>query len=64
MAAAESKSDIELTKDTPYPALTGELCGVCCEDLRENWPCYNSTTLYQHDFSIAAAIHKADTHVY
>ena len=32
MAAAEHKSDIELTKGTPYLALTGELCGVCCED--------------------------------
>ena len=26
----------------------GELWGVsgCCEDLGENWPCYNGTTLY------------------
>ena len=26
--------------------LTGELWGVCCEDLRENWPCYNGTGVY------------------
>ena len=27
-------------------ALMGKLCGVFCEDLGENWPCYNGTTLY------------------
>ena len=30
MTAAENKSQFELTKDTPYLALTGELWGVCC----------------------------------
>ena len=33
-------------KDTPYLALTGELRGVFCEYLWENWPRYNSTALY------------------
>ena len=33
-------------KDTPYLALTGELWGVFCEYLRENWPRYNGTALY------------------
>ena len=46
MAAAEHKSDIELTKDTPYVAFTSELWGVCWEDLGENWPHYNGTALY------------------
>ena len=46
MTAAQHKADIELTKDTPYLALTGELLGVCCEDFGENWPCYNGTALY------------------
>ena len=46
MTAEEHKSDYELTKDTPYPTLTGELWGVCCEDMGENWSCYNGTTLY------------------
>ena len=47
MAAAEHKSDTELTKDTPYLALMGELWSVCFEDLGENWQRYNSTALYK-----------------
>ena len=46
MAAAEHKSDFELTKDTSYLALMGELWGVCCEDSGENWSHYNGTALY------------------
>ena len=46
MAAAERKSDFKHTPDTPYLALTGELWGVYCEDLGENWPRYNGTELY------------------
>ena len=34
------------TKDTPYLALTGNIWGVFCKDLGENWPRYNSTALY------------------
>ena len=30
ITAAEHESDLELTTDTPYLALTGELWGVCC----------------------------------
>ena len=43
---AECKSNIKLIKDTPYLTLTGELWGVFCEDIEENWPCYNGTTLF------------------
>ena len=46
MTMAERKSNIRLTKDTPYLALMGELCGVFCEKLGENWPRYNGTALY------------------
>ena len=42
----ESESDIKITTDIPYLALTGELYGVCCEDFGENQPHYNSTTVY------------------
>ena len=35
MAPTEHKWDIELTKDTPYLALTGEIWGACCEHLGE-----------------------------
>ena len=40
------KSEFILTKDTPYPALTGEIWVVYCEDFWENWSCYKGTTLY------------------
>ena len=46
ITVAESQSDIRITTDTPYLALTGELWGVYCEDLGENWPRYNGTALY------------------
>ena len=37
MIAVEHKIDIKHKTDTPYLALTGELWGVCCENLGENW---------------------------
>ena len=43
---AEHKSEFEFTAGSPYLALTGELWGVCCEELGENWPRYNGTALY------------------
>ena len=46
ITVAESESDIKITTVTPYLALTGELCGVYCEDFGENWPRYNGTALY------------------
>ena len=42
----ERESDIRITTDTPYLALTGELWGVFCEDFGENWPRYNGIALY------------------
>ena len=44
MTAAERELDLKHTADTPYLALTGELCSVCCEDFGEK--CYNGTALY------------------
>ena len=44
MTMAERKSNIRLTKNTPYLALTSELCDVFCEDFGENRPRYNGTT--------------------
>ena len=46
MTVAESESDFRITTDFPYLAFTGELWGVYGEDLRENWPRYNGTALY------------------
>ena len=43
---AEYQSDAGFTNDTPYLALTGELWGIFCEYLWENWLCYSGTALY------------------
>ena len=42
----ECKSYFNLTTDTPYLALLGELWDVYFEDLGENWLCFNGTALY------------------
>ena len=47
---AEYQSDAEFTKYTPYLTLTGELWGVFCGFLSENWPRYNGTALYMAIF--------------
>ena len=53
MVVAEHKSELKLTKDTPYLALKSELWGVYCEDLGKDWPRYNDTPLYfTNDFSL------------
>ena len=36
----------ELTKDTPYLALSGELWSVFCEYFNRNWSCYKGFLLY------------------
>ena len=46
MTTAKHKSDIELTKDTPHLALTGELRGVSCKDWEEKLRLYNGTALH------------------
>ena len=43
MTVAERRSNFNLTIDTPYLTLTGELWGVCCERLEK----YNGTILWQ-----------------
>ena len=43
---AEYQSDAGSTKDTPYLALMGELCGIFCEYFLENLPRYNGAALY------------------
>ena len=55
---AEHQSYAGSTKNTPYLALTGNLWGVFCEYLRENWSCYNSTTLYSSELSNYCDISK------
>ena len=47
MAAAEYKSDLKLTNDTPYLTLTGELWGVCCDDLY-----LKGTALYKLEYFV------------
>ena len=43
MTEAKLEPEVILTKDNPNLTLTGELS---CEDLGENRPRYNGTTLY------------------
>ena len=38
----------ELTKDTPYLALSGELWSVFYEYFNRNWSCYKGFLLYKH----------------
>ena len=38
----------ELTKDTPYLALSGELWSVFYEYFNKNWPCYKGFLLYMN----------------
>ena len=52
---AEYKSEFEPTKDTPYLALTGKLCGVFCENFGENWLCYNGTAVLSNHYHFAPA---------
>ena len=40
----------ELTKDTPYLALSGELWSVFYEYLNRNRSCYKGFLLYDHGF--------------
>ena len=40
----------ELTKDTPYLALSGELWSVFYEYFNRNWPCYKGFLLYMDVF--------------
>ena len=54
---AKYKSEFEHTKHTPYLALTGELCGVFCEDFGGDPPRYNGTALYC--YSVLTASHTS-----
>ena len=40
----------ELTKDTPYLALSGELWSVFYEYFNRNWPCYKGFLLYHYNY--------------
>ena len=52
---AESESDFRITRETWYLALTGELWGVYCGDLGDNWLRYNSATLYGSSLPMASS---------
>ena len=52
----------ELTKDTPYLALSGELWSVFYEYFNRNWSCYKGFLLYwnkeQHTYEILFSSEK------
>ena len=46
ITVAAVEHDLVLSKDTPYLALTGELCGFYCKDCGKKLPCFYGTALY------------------
>ena len=46
MISLHNMLPFELTKDTPYLALSGELWSVFYEYLNRNWSCYKGFLLY------------------
>ena len=48
----------ELTKDTPYLALSGELWSVFYEYFNKNWPCYKGFLLYVAWFKVPWASYQ------
>ena len=46
MIATERKSDLDLTTDTPYLAITDQLWGAYYGNSEANWTRYNGTALY------------------
>ena len=51
LISLHSMLPFELTKDTPYLALSGELWSVFYEYFNRNWPCYKGFLLYQLNHS-------------
>ena len=51
MISLHNMLPFELTKDTPYLALSGELWSVFYEYFNRNWSCYKGFLLYLHDES-------------
>ena len=49
------ESNVKVMTYTPYLTLTGDLWGVCCGKIGENWPRYNSTALYHQMMSFKMA---------
>ena len=50
MISLHNMLPFELTKDTPYLALSGELWSVFYEYFNRNWPCYKEFLLYLFRF--------------
>ena len=48
MISLHNMLPFELTKDTPYLALSGELWSVFYEYFNRNWSCYKGFLLYYH----------------
>ena len=55
-------SGFELTKDTPYLALTGELWDVFCEYFDEKRSCYKGVLLYLHLYNHYGMNHVESHH--
>ena len=54
----------ELTKDTPYLALSGELWSVFCEYFNRNWPCYKGFLLYMGLYLLHSCIPQSNDRLF
>ena len=52
MISLHNMLPFELTKDTPYLALSGELWSVFYEYFNRNWSCYKGFLLYLESFGM------------
>ena len=48
----------ELTKDTPYLALSGELWSVFYEYFNRNWSCYKGFLLYMRQWTGSSLVQR------
>ena len=54
----------ELTKDTPYLALSGELWSVFYEYFNRNWSCYKGFLLYDQKISFKDPLYTQSIYAY
>ena len=56
MISLHNMLPFELTKDTPYLALSGELWSVFYEYFNRNWSCYKGFLLYIAIYAVSHAV--------
>ena len=64
MISLHNMLPFELTKDTPYLALSGELWSVFYEYFNRNWSCYKGFLLYNLFWTMQNLKSRASTEVH